>query len=330
MIAGQSDAQCFSDALSQPYELAHSPRIKQLARFGGAMSGQEYEDHWSKLAYMSHAADDVKNMRFAHRYCSRDLRRPDSGGLGIFIARRLLGQLPSDAGILLITQADNGAGMGFGSRALSTPFEQSGRHDEMNWAGARSPLSLDLVQRLGAVLQINPLNRLLGFVCLQGEADAGDGRNCAELHSAQFFDMVDRLGHQLCDLQAQFLCKHWSRVPWGNVLAPCWRDKPLEAHAEVIRGYLHLSQERPRQVHFLDLGAVEVGMSAENSATYFHDLKRSDSYADVSSLTDTRSSELDKGTLHFSSADYKWEVSGRIAAMLLGHGLKSDDYASFP
>lgn len=346
VIAGQSNAQGFGEALPLTEDLIGSPRIKQFGRFRGMRPDHQYEDRWNKIVDASHALDDVKDMRFANLSGNHDLSRAGTVGPGIFIARRLLDYLPPDAGILLLPQAHGGAGMGFGEAGVYTPPEQCGPHDQpgasigraiynfpgvvdqncngaMRWAGEDSPLYLDLLQRLRAALQINPLNRLLGFVWVQGESDAHAGATYAERHSQHFSSMVDRLGERLSDLQTQFLHSQWKHVPWINVLATRWWDEALADHAKVIDGYRRLSQERPRQMHFLDLRLAENGAAMETNAEHFHNPAWPDYPQDVSPpLTDGRTCEPAMMHIHWSSGAYRGEVSRRIAAVLLECGLK--------
>jgi len=343
VIAGQSNAQGFGEAMPELDDLQVSPRIKQLGRYRGVRPDGQYEDRWNQLVDASHALDDVKDMRFCNLTGNTDLRRSGTVGPGIFVARRLLPLLPDDAGILLLPQAHGGAGMNFGAAGRYIAAEACGPLQQpgasigrcvMNYAnltdsntqgamawwgvqGAAAPLYRDLRDRLRFALRSNVRNRLLGFVWVQGESDANAGEPYAESHGASFSAMVDTLGRELADLRPQFLGGAWEQVPWINVLATHWWDETIAAHAKVIDGYRRLMRQRPQQMCLLDVRQTEHGMMMETNQTHFIDPHSKD-YPPVpgSLVTDGRSCEPEMIHIHLSSGAYRGEVSRRIAQAL--------------
>lgn len=343
VIAGQSNAQGFGEAMPEADDLKVSPRIKQLGRYRGVRPDGQYEDRWNQLVDASHALDDVKDMRFCNLTGNRDLRRSGTVGPGLFIARRLLPLLPDDAGILLLPQAHGGAGMNFGSAGsyiaaeACGPLEQPGAsigrcvlnypdladsntQGAMVWwgvQGSAAPLYRDLRDRLRFALTSHAQNRLLGFVWVQGESDAHAGSPYAEAHCASFTSMVDTLGRELDDLRPQFLGGAWERVPWINVLATHWWDEAIAAHRQVIDGYRMLMRQRPEQMCLLDVRHTEQGTTMETNRTHFLDPHGKAYPAPPdSSVTDGRSCEPEMIHIHLSSGAYRGEVSRRIAQAL--------------
>jgi putative transposase len=337
VIAGQSNAQGFGEAMPLPEDLQVSPRIKQLGRYRGARPDGLHEDRWNRIVEAGHALDHVKDMRFANLCGNGDLRRSGTVGPGVFVARRLLALLPAAAGILLLPQAHAGAGMTVGdpgryaSPERCGPCEQPGAsigravlnypgQDDSNsdgamaWAGAEAPLCLDLRDRIRFALRANLANRLLGFVWIQGESDAHAGGSHAQTHQACFTEMVDRLGGDLADLRAQFHNGEWSRVPWINVIATHWWDEAIPAHRQVIDGYRALAAQRPQQMHLLDLRRSEEGGAMETNLDHFHDPSAADYPKEAAPpLTDGRTCAPEMMHIHLSSGAYRGEVSRRIA-----------------
>ncbi|MGI4717842.1 MAG: hypothetical protein ACRYGO_15945 [Janthinobacterium lividum] len=342
-IAGQSNAQGFAEALPEPDDLQISPRIKQLGRYRGMRPDGVHEDRWNKIVDASHVLDNVKDMRFCNLTGNSDVRRSGTIGPGIFLARQLLPFLPDDAGILLLAQAHGGAGMSFGDPGYYVAAEDCGPQAQpgasigrcvvnypgledsntqgaMAWAGTNgsaSPLYRDLRDRVRHALESNPANRLLGFVWIQGEADAHAGDPYADTHCAHFSAMVDRLGEDLADLQSQFLPRDWEQVPWINVLATHWWDESIDAHKKVIDGYRMLARQRPRQMCLLDVRHTESGAIMETNRTHFVD-PRSAAYPRAlnSLVTDGRSCEAEMMHIHLSAGAYRGEVARRLAQAL--------------
>ena len=344
VIAGQSNAQGFGEAMPELDDLQVSPRIKQLGRYRGVRPDGLYEDRWNKIIDASHVLDDVKDMRFCNLTGNTDVRRSGTVGPGIFIARRLLALLPDDAGILLVPEAHGGAGMSFGNpgnyrtEEECAPHEQPGANigrcvlnysgmDDSNhqgamaWAelnGIASPLYRDLRDRLRYALTLHSDVRLLGFVWIQGESDAHAGDPYAENHSLHFSKMVDRLGVELHDLESQFLSGEWKRVPWINVLATHWWDESIAGHKKVIDGYRQLAQQRPQQMYLLDLRTTESGEIMETNKTHFIDPQSAAYPSELNSMvTDGRTCEPEMIHIHLSSGAYRGEVSRRIAQAIL-------------
>ena len=343
VIAGQSNAQGFGEAMPELDELHASPRIKQLGRYRGMRPDGVFEDRWNRIIDASHALDDVKDMRFCNLAGNADPRRSGTVGPGVFIARRLLSSLPSDAGILLLPQAHGGAGMSFGDPGRYVAEEEcaqdrqpgasvgqcvcnypglddSNTQGAMAWSGANgeaSPLYRDLRDRLRHALERDRANQLLGVVWVQGESDAHAGEPHADNHGANFSAMVDRLGADLADLESQFLHGDWMQVPWINVLATYWWDEAIEGHRKVIDGYRRLARQRPQQMCLLDVRQSESGEIMETNKAHFIDPRSADYPSALNSaVTDGRSCEPEMIHIHLSSGAYRGEVSRRIAQAL--------------
>ena len=343
VFAGQSNAQGFGEAMPEPDDLNISPRIAQLGRYRGVRPDGVVEDRWNKIIDASHVLDDVKDMRFCNLTGNTDLRRSGTVGPGVFIARRLLASLPGDAGILLLPEAHGGAGMTFGDPGHYLPEQDCARDEQpgasvgrcvcnypgvddsntqgaMAWTGANgiaSPLYRDLRDRLRCALEIDPANRLLGFVWVQGESDAHAGGQHADNHSSNFSAMVDSLGTDLADLQSQFIHRNWSQVPWINVLATHWWDEAIDGHKKVIEGYRILERQRPQQMCLLDVRHTESGVIMETNQAHFVDPGSAAYPRELNSLvTDGRSCEPGMIHIHLSSGAYRGEVSRRIAQAL--------------
>ncbi|MQR02131.1 sialate O-acetylesterase [Glaciimonas soli] len=341
VIAGQSNAQGFGEALPPEADLQMSPRIKQLGRYRGVRPDGAYEDRWNKWLDAGHILDHVQDLRFANLHGNQDLRRSGTVGPGTYIAQRLLPYLPDDAGILLLPQAHGGAGMTVGEPgryrdparcdAKTQPGASVGRavynypnipnvkqDGAMAWAGTSAPLYLDMQQRIRFALEANPANRLLGMVWVQGESDANVGGQHADWHQASFTEMVDRLGASLDDLKTQFVGGNWHQLPWVNVLATHWWNEQNPDHCTVMNGYRTLAQQRPEQMRFLDLRFQENGEPVETNLTHYRDPHGPDySHQAMPELTDGRTTTPEVIHIHWSSAAYRGTVSQRIAEVLL-------------
>ncbi|MCA1855235.1 sialate O-acetylesterase [Massilia oculi] len=343
VIAGQSNAQGFGEAMPEEGDLAPSPRIRQLGRYRGMRPDGRVEDRWNRIVEASHVLDHVKDMRFCNLTGNTDPRRSGTVGPGLFVARHLLPLLPPDAGILLLPEAHGGAGMSFGDPGTYRPehacvegeqpgacigrcvqnspgLEDSNTQGAMAWAdtqGRASPLYLDLRDRLRHALQLHPDNRLLGVVWMQGESDARAGDPHAAQHSANFSRMVDRLGAELADLRAHFPGGDWRRVPWINVLATHWWDEAIASHRTVIEGYRMLERQRPGQMCLLDLRRTDSGAPMETNLSHYVDPRSAAYPARPDSLvTDGRSCEPEMIHIHLSSGAYRGEAGRRIAQAL--------------
>lgn len=354
VVAGQSNAQGFGEALPLPSDLEESPRIKQLGRYRGLRPDGGFEDRWNRYLPAGHALDHLKDMRFCNLHGNRDLRRSGTVGPASFVARRLLDSLPDDAGILILPQAHAGAGMTAGDPGLYRHPENCGPQEQpgasigravmnypgvqdansngaMSWAGGSAPLYLDLLHRLRWVLESDARHRLLGFVWVQGETDAHIGGHHAREHSQHFAAMVDRLGQALQPLRAQFHTGDWGQVPWVNVLATPWWDETIAGHRHVIEGYRRLSRERPAQMYLLDARNGLDGAPLETNRTHYRDPAGTDYPAEVEPpLTDGRSCEHAMMHIHCSSGAYRGELSWRIASQLasaLGLAMPPPDMA---
>lgn len=341
VIAGQSNAQGFGEALPPEADLQSSPGIKQLGRYRGVRPDGVYEDRWNKLLDAGHVLDHVQDLRFANLRGNQDLRRSGTVGPGTYIAQRLLRYLPDDAGILLLPQAHGGAGMTVGEPGRyrdpalcdlrTQPGASVGRavynypnlpdtkqDGAMAWAGASAPLYLDMRQRIRFALESIPANRLLGMVWVQGESDANIGGVHADWHQASFTEMVDRLGTSLADLKTQFVGGDWQRLPWINVLATHWWDERNPDHRKVMDGYRALARQRPEQMHFLDLRFQKNGEPEETNLMHYRDPLDIDySRQSIPELTDGRTTAPDAIHIHWSSGAYRGTVSQRIAEALL-------------
>ena len=343
VIAGQSNALGFGEAMPELGDLHTSPRIKQLGRYRGVRPDGLYEDRWNKIVDASHVLDHVQDMRFTNLSGNTDVRRSGTVGPGVFIARRLLGLLPDDAGILLIPQAHGGAGMSVGEPGSYLPEEQCSAQEQpgasvgrcvcnypgvedsneqgaMRWSatdGMASPLYRDLRDRVRAALTLDPANRLLGGVWIQGETDAHAGYPHAEQHYANSGSMVDGLGADLADRQAQFVGGDWALVPWITVLATHWWDETIDGHQKVIEGYRRLARQRPQQICLLDVRRTRAGERMETNQSRYRDPRAASYPRAVDSLvTDGRSCEPEMIHIHLSSGAYRGEVSRRIAQAL--------------
>lgn len=344
VIAGQSNAQGFAEALPEASDLETSERICQLGRYRGMRPDGAWEDRWNQLLPAGHVLDDVKDMRFANRRGNTNLRYSGTIGPGLYIARRLLPLLPDDYGILLLPQAHGGAGMVTGQRGIYLspddagpylqPGAQTGRavyhypgvpdqnsNGAMCWGGSDSPLYLDTVERIRTALALNPDNRLLGVVWCQGESDAHAGLDVAQRHLAAFSSMLDQMGKDLAACHRQMPQSRWDAVPWLLMAATHWWDDSKAAHAVVLNGYRRLAQQRPQQCYWQDMRLQANGQPQTTNANYFQpdeywaDGERSDNLP--AAWTDSRTCPPETAHIHLSAEAYRGEVSERLAAALL-------------
>ncbi|GGX35568.1 sialate O-acetylesterase [Undibacterium squillarum] len=346
VIAGQSNAQGFAEALPEPADLEISERICQLGRYRGMRPDGAREDRWNKILPATHVLDDVKDMRFANRRGNTKLRYSGTIGPGLFIARRLLPLLPEDYGILLLPQAHGGAGMVTGQRGTYLSETESGQYLQpgasvgravyhypgvadqnsngaMCWGCTDAPLYLDTLHRIRYALNLHPDNRLLGVVWCQGESDAHAGTEAARRHGAAFTAMLDRFGKDLADHQAQMPQRSWDAVPWLLMAATYWWDDCKATHAMVLNTYRRLARQRPQQCIWMDMRLQSDGQPQTTNADFWLPAHQWPVAAQADQLpaavTDARTCPPEMAHIHLSAEAYRGEVSARLAAALRPH-----------
>jgi hypothetical protein len=185
-MGGQSNCVGYGES---PYNIkgvdGPNPRIKQLGRYATgsvnddltiAKTGSNYDELWDKLR--PHADCNLKVIPATpcldfgqNMFKHSKLNGGGTVSSGMYIAKMLLPYIPDDYGILIVPCAYGGTG--FISGSDGTWNQAKLRAENARRHGVDKPLSKDFYYRTKFALELNPENKLLPFVWIQGENDKG-------------------------------------------------------------------------------------------------------------------------------------------------------------
>ncbi len=310
-IAGQSNAMSYGEGLPLPATLdAPDPRIKQMAR-RAKVSPNGADCKYNDVIPADHCLHDVQDMS-VYSHPNADLSKGEYGcvGQGLHIAKRLLPYIPSNAGILLVPCARGGSA--FTTGAEGTFDEATGATATSSLWGVDKPLYKDLVSRTKKALDVNPKNKLLAVVWMQGEFDLSNA-NFAQ-QPALFNAMVERFRTDLSDHLSQMPEFDTTEVPWicGDTTY-YWKDKYPAQYETVYGNYRNNEQKNIFFVPFMyDDNDQHV---PTNDPTDDPDITGATYYGAASRSSGNWTSA--ERNSHFSSWARRGIISERIAAEIL-------------
>lgn len=185
-----------------------------------------------------HVVQDMS--KYSHP--NADLSKGEYGcvGQGLHIAKRLLPYIPKNAGILLVPCARGGSA--FTGGAEGTFDEATGATESSMLWGVEKPLYKDLVSRTKKALEVNPKNKLLAVVWMQGEYDLTKVQYAQQ--PALFNAMVERFRTDLSDHLSQMPEYDTAEVPWicGDTTY-YWKEKYPAQYETVYGNYRNNEQK---------------------------------------------------------------------------------------
>ena len=178
-VAGQSNAVGYDESIvtEKNCALLEQERIAQLGLYG--------EDNLQVIP-LGVCAQNYQDMR--------PFGNPANPGIGtkgihLPLAQQLLGIIPEDYGVLMISCAYGGSGFTVGTYGPYDEAQLAPEPGVWRW-GVSSNYYRGMKDRIAYALDMNPENRFLGVVWCQGEHDSGDaaGQKAGfEAMTADFF-----------------------------------------------------------------------------------------------------------------------------------------------
>ncbi len=310
-IAGQSNAMSYGEGLPLPATLdAPDPRIKQMAR-RAKVTPNGADCNYNDVIPADHCLHDVQDMS-VYSHPNADLSKGEYGcvGQGLHIAKRLLPYIPSNAGILLVPCARGGSAFTTGAEGAFD--EATGATATSSVWGVDKPLYKDLVSRTKKALDVNPKNKLLAVVWMQGEFDLSNANYAQQ--PALFNAMVERFRSDLSDRLSQMPEFDTTEVPWicGDTTY-YWKDKYPAQYETVYGNYRNNEQ---KNIFFVPFMYDDNGQRVPtNDPADDPDITGATYYGAASRSSDNWTSSLRNS--HFSSWARRGIVSERIAAEIL-------------
>ena len=209
-VAGQSNAVGFDEsAIPGDYTRQfRGSRIRQLGLYG--------EDNL-KVIPLGACAQNFQDLRpFGNP--DSDPAMPGTRGMHLPLADRLLDHIPEDYGVLVLPCAYGGVGFTVGEQGSYDPVTMRPSEGRLRW-GVASPFYAAMKDRIGYALDLNPENRFLGVVWLQGEFDYENGAQ----QSAGFDAMT-------ADFFQYFAARYPGRVYRGDWNRDIWYNVETVAH----------------------------------------------------------------------------------------------------
>lgn len=236
VVAGQSNAVGYDESPITVVS-ADKNRIKQLG----------YHTNNKQLIPLGTTAESFQDMR--------NFGYGGTGGIHLPLANLILPRIPSDYGVVVIPAAFGGTGFssnrsgGYNEDTMKCSGQQA---REYAW-GVGANQYKAMVDRLKFVLDMNPKNKFIGVVWIQGEQDSTND-NAMNANLTQFPQMVDDFCKQMNQNYAsRATLGAFSKDNWFNVETTCyWFDSQW--------GYGAASVERCKKIW----GAYE----AWNPSTY--------------------------------------------------------------
>ena len=204
-VAGQSNAVGYDESLvPEDYlEQFHTERISQLGLYGEdnlkmiplGVCAQSYQD----LRPFSNPANKVPNL--------------GTKGIHLPLANLLLPHIPKDYDIAVLSCAYGGTGFTVGEPG---EYDEEGKKPApgiLSW-GVNSPYYRGMKDRIRFLLDMNPENKFMGVVWIQGEHDGNNAKGQKE-----GFDRMteDFLAVMKAEYPGRVYKGDWNRNLWFNV-----------------------------------------------------------------------------------------------------------------
>ena len=204
-VAGQSNAVGFDESgVPGDYlKQFRGDRIRQLGFYG--------EDNL-KLIPLGACAQNFQDLRpFGNP--ESDPAMPGTKGMHLPLADRLLNLIPEDYGVLVLPCAYGGVGFTVGEEGSYDSKTMRPSEGRLRW-GVHSPFFAAMKDRIRYALDLNPENRFLGVVWLQGEFDYGNGKEQMPRFDAMAEDFLKTFA---AEYPGRVYRGDWTRDIWYNV-----------------------------------------------------------------------------------------------------------------
>lgn len=204
-VAGQSNAVGYDESvIAENYlDQFRRERIAQLGMYG--------KDNL-KVIPLGACAQNYQDMR---PYSNPGNTQPNLGTKGIHLplADQLLDSIPEDYDILVVSCAYGGTGFTVGGPGEYDAERMLPAPGAWRW-GVESPYYRGMKDRIAYALEMNPENRFLGTVWIQGENDSEDAAGQAKEFETMTEDFFAYFAKQYPDRVYQ---GKWDRGIWYNI-----------------------------------------------------------------------------------------------------------------
>jgi putative transposase len=139
--------------------------------------------------------------------------QPGTRGIQLPLADLLLDLIPADYGILVLSCAYGGSGFTVGEPGSYDAANLRPEPGVWRW-GVSSPYYRGIKDRVGYALDLNPDNRFLGMVWIQGEHDSGNAAGQISGFTAMTDDFFQHFSSKYPD---RVYRGRWDRSIWYNV-----------------------------------------------------------------------------------------------------------------
>jgi putative transposase len=204
-VAGQSNAVGYDESKIPPDYLGRfrTDRIRQLGLYG--------EDNL-KVIPLGACAQSYQDMR-PYGHPENPPQTLGTRGIQLPLADALLDLIPADYGVLVLSCAYGGSGFTVGDPGLYD--EENLRPEPGVWRwGVTSPYYRGMKDRVAYALDLNPANRFLGVVWIQGEHDSGNSSGQISGFCAMTDDFFQ---HFQSKYPGRVYRGSWDRGIWYNV-----------------------------------------------------------------------------------------------------------------
>jgi len=204
-VAGQSNAVGFDESIIPGDYLKQfrGDRIRQLGLYG--------EDNL-KLIPLGACAQNFQDLRpFGNP--KSDPAMPGTKGMHLPLTDRLLDLIPEDYGVLVLPCAYGGVGFTVGEEGSYDSETMRPSEGRLRW-GVQSPFFAAMKDRIRYALDLNPENRFLGVVWLQGEFDYENGKEQMPRFDAMAEDFLKAFA---AEYPGRVYRGDWNRDIWYNV-----------------------------------------------------------------------------------------------------------------
>lgn len=173
VVAGQSNAVGYDESIVEHEAYTEDPRIFQLGQYG---------ENKNKIIPLGKFAETYQNMT------SFTADGKGTKGIHLPLAKKLLADVPEDYKILVISASYGDTGFRTGGLGTYNSMEDIPTTSLM-WS-TESAYYKSMVERTKHALDMNPENKFLGVIWIQGEHDGG--ANTATNHGVKFSEMADK------------------------------------------------------------------------------------------------------------------------------------------
>lgn len=204
-VAGQSNAVGFDESpIPGDYlKQFRTDRIRQLGLYG--------EDNL-KLIPLGACAQNYQDLRpFGNP--ESDPAEPGTKGMHLPLADLLLDHIPEDYGVLVLPCAYGGVGFTVGEQGSYDAETLRPSQGRLRW-GVESPFFAAMKDRIRHCLDLDPENRFLGVVWLQGEFDYENGSQQIPRFDAMAEDFLQTFA---AEYPGRVFRGDWNRDIWYNV-----------------------------------------------------------------------------------------------------------------